>query len=118
MLDDDRREPERGLVDEQQARIRHQPAADRQHLLFAAGQIGSGLRAPLLEDREHPIHALDRPWPAAAAKGADLEIFLDRQTWEDLPALGNHGDAEVEQRVRRSSADGLPEKLDGAPRYG
>src|SRR5918992_2162982 len=36
-LDDDRGEPERELVDRQEPRVGHQRAADRHHLLFAAG---------------------------------------------------------------------------------
>ena len=38
VADDDRREAEADLVAEQHARVRHQRAADRGHLLLAAGQ--------------------------------------------------------------------------------
>ena len=38
LLDDQRREAERGLVEQHQARPQHQRAADRQHLLLAARQ--------------------------------------------------------------------------------
>ena len=36
LLDHDRRETERGFVEHQEARMAHQGAADRQHLLLAA----------------------------------------------------------------------------------
>ena len=47
LRDDQRREAEKRLVEEQQARLAHQRAADRQHLLLAAGQRSGGLLAPL-----------------------------------------------------------------------
>ena len=39
LLDDDRREPFQRLVEQQQRRIGHQRARDRQHLLLAAGEL-------------------------------------------------------------------------------
>ena len=41
LLDDDRREPLGRLVEQQQLRAGAQDAADRQHLLLAAGQLGA-----------------------------------------------------------------------------
>ena len=59
--DDLRREAFRRLVHQQHARIGHQRAADREHLLLAAGKIGRHLRAPLGEPREHGEHRLGGP---------------------------------------------------------
>ena len=56
-----RREPLRRLVHEQQARVRHQRAADREHLLLAARQGRGGLARPLGEPREQLEDALDAP---------------------------------------------------------
>src|SRR5664279_5978884 len=39
LLDQDRRETERGFVKHQQARVGHQSATDRQHLLLAARKV-------------------------------------------------------------------------------
>ncbi len=47
-----RREAERGFVQHQQARAAHQRAADRQHLLLAAGQGAAALGHALLEPRK------------------------------------------------------------------
>ena len=48
LLDHERREAERGLVHQQEARPRHQRARDREHLLLAAGQRAGELLAALL----------------------------------------------------------------------
>ena len=47
-----RREAERGLVEHQHARARHQAARDREHLLLAAGQQPRALVAPRAQLRE------------------------------------------------------------------
>jgi hypothetical protein len=47
-----RREAERGLVQQQQSRRRHQRAADRDHLLLAAAHGAGDLRAALGKARE------------------------------------------------------------------
>src|SRR5207237_390766 len=52
LLHQQRREPERRLVEEDQPRSRHQRAADRQHLLLAAGEVTGDLPAPLAQPRE------------------------------------------------------------------
>src|SRR5579872_6268960 len=49
---DQRRETKRRFVEEEQARAAHQGTADRQHLLFAAGQRAAALGQPLLQSRE------------------------------------------------------------------
>ena len=46
-LDHERRQPERRLVHQDEVRPRHQSAADRKHLLFAAGQRATELTAAL-----------------------------------------------------------------------
>ena len=49
--------PERRLVQQQDLRIGHQRAADRQHLLLAAGQGARDLAEPLPQPREQLEHA-------------------------------------------------------------
>src|SRR5665213_1784480 len=58
-FENDRREPECRLVEDQDLRLHHQRAADRQHLLFAAGQGLRHLALALLQNRkqvEQPFH--------------------------------------------------------------
>src|SRR5258708_17203647 len=53
LLDDERREAERRLVEQQEARAAHQRAADRQHLLLAARERAAALApAPLAAGKE------------------------------------------------------------------
>ena len=65
LLDDPRREAERGLVEQQHARAGHQRAADREHLLLAAGEQAGALGPALAQDREQLVDA--RPGRRAPA---------------------------------------------------
>ena len=91
LADDARREAQRGLVEEQQLRAGHQAAADRQHLLLAAGeQAGraarAGRRGPGTARRRALCAApCARPVPAAQAAGP--EVLLHREPGEDAPSL-------------------------------
>jgi hypothetical protein len=57
--DDERREPERRLVHEQDARPRHQRARDRQHLLLAAESVPADCSRRSRRRGKRRIHALD-----------------------------------------------------------
>ena len=84
LLDQDRREAERRLVQDQELGLAHQAAADRQHLLLAARQRAGGLDEPLAEpwkDRQYVVEVL-RPRGAAAAVAAELEILAHREVGE------------------------------------
>jgi hypothetical protein len=50
--DDLRRQAQRRFVEQQHARLGHQAAGDRQHLLLAAGQQAGALLQPLAQARE------------------------------------------------------------------
>ena len=58
LLDEDRREPHRRLVEQQQLRPRHERAPDREHLLLAAGER-SGLCSCAPQPREQVEDALE-----------------------------------------------------------
>ena len=58
LVHDLRREALGRLVHQQHARIAHQGAADRQHLLLAAGERARILRVPLLQPREQAEYAI------------------------------------------------------------
>src|SRR5215813_2762582 len=94
LLDDDRREPLGRLIEEEQPRARAQDAADREHLLLAAGQLGSGAAQALLEVREQCEDALEierlRPH-----LGWQQEVFLDIEARKNTPFFRAEGYSEA-----------------------
>jgi hypothetical protein len=59
LLDHDRREPERELVEQQDPRLEQQALGDGQHLLLAAGERPGGLVEPLAQPGEQLEHLVD-----------------------------------------------------------
>src|SRR4029077_3613164 len=55
-LDDRWRESLRGLVHDQQARVREKGAPDREHLLLAARELCTAVLPPRAECREELVH--------------------------------------------------------------
>jgi hypothetical protein len=97
VLDDARAEPLRGLVEQEQIRLRHEAAAERQHLLLAARERPGELLCAILqhrEEREHCLEALRAPGPRGRAVGAELEVVEHGQGREDAPAFGHVRDPE------------------------
>ena len=60
-LDDDRRQPLGRLVEQQNLGIEGQRAADRQHLLLAAGELVAHVGGALGEARKHHVDGGERP---------------------------------------------------------
>src|SRR5579859_2785860 len=91
LLDRDRRQAERRLVEDQEARLGHQAAADREHLLLAAGERARALRGALLEPRKDVQHPLEVPRAArpGAAVAAELEVLLHAEVGKHAAAFGN-----------------------------
>ncbi len=90
-----RRKAFRWLVDQHNPRISEQRAANREHLLFAAGERASiGLPA-LLQCGEEVIHLGNGPSRCAGARRLDTEfqVFFHCQIVKDEPLLGYIGDA-------------------------
>ena len=89
---DQRREPERGFVQHQQARSAHQRAPDRQHLLFSAGQCAAALGHAFLQPREQREDAFKSSGTLGlAAIGrvrAHLQVFRHAHAWENPAAFG------------------------------
>src|SRR5262249_57255903 len=80
LLGDERREAERGLVEQQQARASHEGARNRQHLLLAARQRTAALIAALgeaWEEREHALEILGERC-AAGRNRAHLQVLVNR----------------------------------------
>ena len=105
LLDQQRREAERGLVEDQQLRLGHQAAPDGQHLLLAARQRAGALRhaaragAGRCANTRSQIAARLRP---AAAIAAEIEIFAHAHVREDAAAFRH-----MDQAARRRSPAGV-----------
>src|SRR3984885_9730808 len=79
LVDNQRRETERRLVEQQQLGVAHQRPADRQHLLLAAGKPTGRLPVSLAEDRKQSIDLVEQVGPRLAASGEEPcnQILLD-----------------------------------------
>src|SRR3989442_6405496 len=90
LLDDQLGQTERGLVQPQELCQRHDHAADRQHLLFAArqrpGRLGHAL-AQAWKEREDPLEAVGPPGLRRPRVGAELEVLAHGEAGKDLAAL-------------------------------
>ena len=108
LLDQQRREAERRLVEDQELRLGHQAAPDRQHLLLAAGQRAGAL-APAARQAAGRSRTrgsrLCRAARAAAAIGAEIEVFAHRHVGEDAPALRHMDQAARDDRRRALALD-------------
>src|SRR5437667_8172 len=129
LLDEDRGEPHARLVQQEEPRVRHQGAADREHLLLAPRQGACDLRDPLLEPREECEDALEvgRDPRVAPRIGAHHEVLADREAIEDPPSLRDVGDTPPHDLVgrhaderfglqRNRAAQGVEEPRDGLER--
>src|SRR2546428_340751 len=108
---DDGGEPERGLVEQEEPRPRHQGAADRRHLLLAARERAGELPPPLREAREELQDARKGLWPPPAAlgrAGAQLEVLPHGHRGEELAPLRDVGDPAGDDGGGREPADPGP----------
>ena len=121
LLDDLGGEAEGELVDDEQARVRHQRPSDAEHLLLAARERAGGLTGALAQDGEvvhdHVDLGLEAP-VAAAGPVAEAEVVDHGQVGEQLTALWHVGDAAVDHLPCRQAADALAVEADLAARRG
>src|SRR4030095_10843322 len=85
-FDQQRGQPQRWLVEQQQMGATHQRSADCQHLLFAARKGARRLVASILETGEEIVHTLDvrtNPNTITPLYGAQTQVFFDRQPAKD-----------------------------------
>ena len=116
-LDEDRRQPHRGLVEQQQLRPRHQRAADRAHLLLAAGHRPRLLLLPLGQAREELEDAVDvllEVRLVGALERAHLEVLEHGHAREEAPPLRRLRDSHLHDRVRGRVGDVLAAEADRA----
>ena len=112
LLDDPRRQAERRLVEQQHARRGHQRAADREHLLLAAGQQRGALGPALAQDREQLVDARPRSVLVARRESARAQVLLDREGPEHAPALGNLHEPRARDVGRAAADEVAPGELD------
>ena len=94
------------LVQNQQRRLEHERAADRELLLLSAREIAAAPAQHLLQHRKQVEDLRRNRTPAAGARReADAQVLLDRQLRKDLASLGHVADAEPRAAGRRD----LPE---------
>ena len=105
-----------GLIQHEQAGLGHQGPAHGQHLLLAAGQGAGHLVLPLLQAGEALIHVGDTLviLVGGAGERAHLQIFLHGHLQEDLPPLGDQGQAHGHDLVGGDAPQALAHELDGA----
>ena len=96
-LDDDRRQALGRLVQQQHLGIEGQRAADRQHLLLAAGKLVAEIAAALLQPRKHLVDLFDGP---GAGLGHRRHVFFHRQRTEDIALLRHPADPRPRPLVR------------------
>src|SRR6266498_4046645 len=111
-LDDDRRQPLGGLVEQQDTRIAHEGARHREHLLLAAGEAAPTTPRHLPELGKILEDARDTP--PASPLGADEQVLHHREIAEDTSILGYPADAEPTDLVSGQPLDGLPVEADRA----
>jgi hypothetical protein len=113
-LDECRRQPGRGLVQQQHPRVGHQCSSHRHHLALAAAHRPRGLRPTLPEPREQLVHALDLLTGARTVQRAHLQVLLGGQGGEDVVELRHVAEALLAAGMRLGSVDHLAAEEDAA----
>src|SRR5690348_568399 len=93
----------RRFVEDQKLRVRHQRAADREHLLLAPRKLVAAGRNPCTQSRERVEHALVRPAGAPIARRTrrKKKVLAHAQVRKDAAALGDIRHAHPRDPVRR-----------------
>src|SRR5215217_3049773 len=107
-LDEDRGDAHRGLVEQQQGRLRHQGTPDGEHLLLAARHRAALLALALLqawEQRVHPLDVLLNTGLVAAQVRPQHQVLEHRHAREDMPTLGRVRHAHRDDLLRRRLRD-------------
>ena len=98
----------------------HEPAADREHLLFASGKVSRLDRDPFPEPRkigENPVDVVPHLAPVAVGVGARDEVLARVEVLEHPPPLEDLGEPELDDVRRVAAVDPGPLEVDGAPRH-
>ena len=92
--DDDRRQSFGRLIHDQQMRIGQKRARDREHLLFAAGELTAAMVLAFGKPGEGLVDALDGPGTAPHS-GGEFEMLVDAERAPQAPALRDVTDTEA-----------------------
>ena len=105
--DDQRRQAQRRLVEQEQARAAHQRARDREHLLLAAGERAAALVDALLEARKQREYAFEigSKMRGAGNRGAHLQVLQHCHPHEDAAAFRRLRDFQPRDLVRGKPRD-------------
>ena len=113
LVHDVRLNPFGRLVENEQRRLEHERAADRELLLLPAGQIAAAPVQHLLQHREQLEDLFrNRARAVLAHAEADAQVLLDGQLREDFAPLGHVADAEPRAALRREPAQIGPGERD------
>src|SRR6202165_4607119 len=99
-----RRQPHGGLAEQQKPRRRSEAAADREHLLLAAGECARRLVAALLEHRKQRVDLLEIARPSRAPlvrQRTHLEGLEHAERPDHLPPFRHVSDTEMGALRRR-----------------
>ncbi len=116
-FDQERGQPHRRLVQQHDARLLHERAANGQHLLLAARKGAALLEHTLFETREEGEDVLDTALEFAAVVDqirAHLQVFEHSQHRKDAAAFGYMADAHLDEFVGRHCRQRLPLQSDFA----
>ena len=107
LVADQRRQPFRRLVENEQPRVGHQRAADGEHLLLAAGEQVAPCcrRRSASRGKSAQTSRASRDRRAAAVGGGRDQIFPRGQIGKDLPALRHQAEAELGDAIGRQAAN-------------
>src|SRR5580692_485569 len=91
VLDNQRREALRRLVEHEQLGVQDQGAGDRQHLLLAARELRALVPSAFGKARKRLVDTGNRP--RAGPLDGDQQVLVDRQIGEDAPPFWHIADA-------------------------
>src|SRR3954453_1103842 len=117
LVDQDRREAHRRLVEQEQPGARHQRTADRTHLLLSARQRPRLLRSALLQPWEERVDVLDVILDRRAVVALErphLQVLAHGHSREQAAALGRLRDAHLDDLVRSGVTQIAPVEPYGA----
>src|SRR5215510_6501475 len=108
VFDHHRGQTKRQLVDQQQLRLAHERARDREHLSLAAGQEARKAAAQVGEAGEELKRCLLAAPPVGAAEpDRGAQVFRHREIWKYLVSLRHQHDAAARDLMRRPVVDPL-----------
>src|SRR2546423_12942586 len=99
LLNDYRREPLGGFIEQQQPRAGAQYAPDRQHLLLAPGKLGALAREPLLQIWEQREDLLEGQ-TAILDLGRQQKVLFNVKAGKNPPLLGTQRNPKMGNPVR------------------